>query len=99
MDWRTLLEPLLPGVLQFLESAFQNRAAKKAPGAEILTGAVELAQHALSIAGVPLPSSQEVESMVQSTMNKMKTEVKLGDFRESQQVIFQPRVGEPIQPS
>jgi hypothetical protein len=100
MNWEELLEPVLPGMLEFLEAAMSKEGGNPRSGPEKMTAAVNLSHCALEIAGVPLPSRDQVGNVVQSAVNKMKSEEKLGGLNEQRSPVdCRPHVGEIDQPS
>ena len=101
MDWKELLEPALPGVLEFLELALPGDAGKTRCGPEKMTAAVNLSQHALAIAGFRLPSHDQVGNLVQRTVDKMKSEGKLGGSKQGDQPgVARPHIiGEVMRPT
>ena len=100
MDWRQLLEFLLPGILEFLEVGPPLASGTPRTEAEKMTAVVSLSQHALALAGIPLPNYEQLGAFVQSTVDKMKGEGKLGGFGQGNQLcVDPPKVGELDQPS
>ena len=101
MDWKTLLQSVLPSLLEFLDTVLSGQAGTpQRSEAEKLTAAISLAQHALAIAGFRLPTNEQVGSVIQEIVNQMVAKGKLPGFKDGKTPsALRPHVGEIIRPS